>query len=138
MSEHLTESEQKLESAIQGIFQIGTGALALSITFRGEIAPEAASAKWLLSLSWIFLALVPISYVFLRLMEAAKSMFWHNLNQKMQDDIQKGLPASPIVDLPPKLKILMAQAELCWKSLIYSFLLGIVFLLLFGLINNGF
>ena len=137
MSEHLTESGQKLESAIQGIFQIGTGALALSITFRGAIAPQAASAKWLLSLSWIFLALVPISYIFLRLMEAATSAAWHNLHAKMNDDVQKGRPVPPMAEPPPKLKLLMKQSELCWKSLIYSFLLGVVFLLLFGLINNG-
>lgn len=137
MSEHLVESEQKLESAIQGIFQIGTGALALSITFRSEIAPEDANCKWLLSLSWIFLALVPVSYVFLRLIEAARSSFWHNFDMRMQTDIKMGVAVSPLSELPQELKMLMRQAELCWKALIYSFLLGIVFLLLFGLINNG-
>ncbi|AHF94918.1 hypothetical protein OPIT5_29895 [Opitutaceae bacterium TAV5] len=136
MSEHLTEAEQKLDSAFQAIFQIATGALALSITFRGEIAPEGAKAKWILSLAWILLALVPISYVFLRLMEASNAVFWNNRHRELNEKIKKVKPVEPMAGIPPELQRSLKSAELCWRVMLGSFVFGIVALLVFGIINN--
>ena len=49
--------------ADQLMFSMSTGALALSVTFRGSIAPATAQQVWLLSVAWVGFTVCSLSYV---------------------------------------------------------------------------
>lgn len=138
MTEHLDSANQSIQNAIQGIFHIATGALALSVTFRSEIAPAAAKAKWILSIAWVLLALVPIAYVLLKLIEASQSIYWNNLHREMEEKIKNGVEVPLMKEIPANLQQLNRQADLCWRIMFISFLAGLFAFLVFGIINNGF
>ncbi len=98
------ESERKLDQAIESIFNLATGSLALSITFRGALAPDDARFKVLLSFAWISLALVPIAYVLLRLFESRTAGFWEDLADENEKRKEHGLPVERLKDVPAEVK----------------------------------
>jgi len=82
-NEHLDAAGGKINQAIESIFKISTGALALSITFKNSLTDCRPQYLWLLSIAWILLGLVPLSYVLLRLNEAQQDLFWwHKYTRK--------------------------------------------------------
>jgi len=111
----LKEVSEVSDRLIHGLMTVSTGALGLSITFRGSITGVSPTALWLLGASWIFFVLVIIGYLVDRM------AFFGLLSSK-------------------------AFGEPLWESAgffssmgrfvaMFGFLLGIISLVLFGLLN---
>jgi len=134
-NKYLNAAGDKIKSAIDSIFKLSTGALALSITFRSSLT-NCSRYLWLLSFAWILLGIVPISYVFLRLTEAQQDMFWWQKYKKTEDAFAEGKEARPLKELPPEFKTKSLAARFWYYSLFTGFVLGVVAFLLFAILNN--
>ena len=134
-NKHLEAAGDKIKSAIDNIFKLSTGALALSITFRNSLT-NSSQYLWLLSIAWILLGIVPISYVFLRLTEAQIDLFWCQKYKKAEDAFSEGKEESLLKELPPEFKIKSLVARFWYYSLFTGFVLGVAAFLLFAILNN--
>lgn len=133
--DYLNSAGDKINQAIESIFKISTGALALSITFRNSLT-NCPRYLWLLSIAWVLLGLVPISYVLLRLTESQQDLFWWQKHKEAEDAFAEGKEASLLKELPPELKIKSSVARFCYYSLFTCFVLGVAVFLLFAILNN--
>ena len=134
--EYLNAAGDKINCAIESIFKISTGALALSITFRNSLTDCHPQHPSLLSIAWILLGLVPLSYVLLRFIEAQQDLFWWRKHDEAKKAFAEGKKAKPISELPRELKIKLLAARLCYYMLLISFILGIITFLSFAILNN--
>ena len=133
---YLDAAGDKINRAIDSIFKLSTGALALSITFRNSIVDCHPQYLWMLSITWILLGLVPLSYVFLRLSEAQQDLFWWRKHDEAKKAFTEGKEATPMSEFPMELKIKLLSAKLCYYILLISFALGIISFLSFAILNN--
>ena len=133
--EYLDPAGKKINQAIESIFKISTGALALSITFRNSLT-DCSRHLWLLSIAWILLCVVPISYVLLRLTEAQQDLFWWQKHRDAEDAFAEGKETKPMSELPREFKIKILATKLCYCILLISFASGIISFLLFAILNN--
>jgi len=63
MNELHKVSPYKADRPFDLMFSMSTGALALSVTFRGSIAPATAQCVWLLSVAWVGFTVCSLSYI---------------------------------------------------------------------------
>ena len=113
--QELKEVNDMSDKLVHGLMTVGTGALGLSITFRSTIVGDDPTALWLLGCSWIFFMLVVIGYV------ADRLAFFELLRRRAF-----GEKLWATASFYSSMGRLMAMG---------GFLLGIVSLTLFGLLN---
>jgi len=131
---YLNSAGIKISEACSSVVKLSTGALALSIAFQGNIKGQDASHLWILATSWVLLTLPPICFVFLKLLDAKNDLFWFDQHRALENatDVSK---IDPISDVPNEVKDINKIAKLSYKSLLISFVLGIVSLMSFAIIN---
>jgi hypothetical protein len=113
--EELKEVNDVSDKLVHGLMTVATGALGLSITFRSTIVGDDPTALWLLGSSWVFFILVVIGYVVDRL------AFFELLRRRAFGE-----------ELWATAGFFSSMGRLL---AMIGFLLGILLLTLFGLIN---
>lgn len=130
------QSYRHSQALSEKIFQLATGALALSVTFRSSIAPNDAVYKWVLSLAWISLSVCSLFYVFYQ----AQLALFHFKCESIAAAYKQRAEGSENLERPPDLialtKIQFAQTAFCWVTSYIAFLLGVILFLVFALLNN--
>ena len=129
-------SDKTFDDIGEKIFQLSTGALALSITFRTSIAPSDAVHKWVLSAAWISLTISVVYYVCFR-------AHWAMFKMKSADivrDFKRRVESEEKIDEMPDVAALTKKETrytlICWVITFVGFLAGMALLLIFALLNN--
>ena len=138
MKESLEGAREALSRAFDLMFSLSIGALALSVTFRGSIAPEAARELWLLSLAWVGFTLCSLSRVFGLLLSASVDL---ELAEKL-NVLVDARRASGESKLPPGTaerlitKGVKARIAVPHFVMSFSFSTAVIAFLVFALVNN--
>ncbi|WP_136059737.1 hypothetical protein [Pontiella sulfatireligans] len=125
----------KMEEALQTVFKLSTGALALSITFKSGLVSDATTHLWTLATSWIFLSLVVFSFVANKLIDLRVKMSVQSYLKDNPADIERLNGLSSLHDYPSSLKKPVVAKLFCILTLFISFMFGVLFLLAFALTN---
>jgi len=75
----------EFDKIFERIFTLSTGALALSITFRGAIIGDAKCYLWLLSLSWIALGISSLSFIMFQALRAGPNAILYKSRLETED-----------------------------------------------------
>jgi hypothetical protein len=134
-----TAAQNKIDKAYDVMFSLSTGALALSVTFRGSIAPAAARELWLLSVAWLGFAVCSISYVIGLLLASSVDL---ELTKKLNGSVERLHNSSEpplLLDntqslLTPHLKARIVVPPFVMS---FSFTTAVVAFLVFALVNNA-
>jgi hypothetical protein len=130
---HSNNATENIDQACETIFKLSTGTLALSITFRDGIVSSDTSHHWLLACAWIALAIVPTSYVFIKLVDAGRDMFLSSFCRNDNEDERSEITSYK--KLPAKLKLHIIYQSLLKLALINGFLVGVICFLAFAIVN---
>jgi len=121
------------------MFSMSTGALVLSVTFRGSIAPATAQQVWLLSVAWVGFTLCSLSYVIGLLLSASVDL---ELAEKLNALVER-LRMSSRLELPRDTAISLftwkIKARIAVPHLVmgFSFMTAMGAFLAFALANNA-
>jgi len=132
--QHLTTATENISQACESVFQLSTGALALSITFKGSLVNDTTVHLWILAVAWISLSIVPVSYVVLKLINADESMFLCDFFQNPDNENQQQ-KISSFRELPRKIKWLIMTKAIFHLFLFSGFIVGILCFLAFAIKN---
>lgn len=121
------------------MFSMSTGALALSVTFHGTIAPATAQQVWLLSVAWVGFTVCSLSHVIGLLLSASVDL---ELAKKFDALLEK-LNISSGLELPRDTATSLLTRKIKARIAVPHFLMGFSFItaisafLAFALANNA-
>ncbi len=75
----------EFDKIFERIFTLSTGALALSITFRGAIIGDTKGYLWLLSLSWVALGISSLSFIMFQALRAGPNAILYKSRLETED-----------------------------------------------------
>jgi hypothetical protein len=121
------------------MFSMATGALALSVTFRGAIAPQTAQQVWLLSVAWGGFTVCSLSHVVGLLLSASVDL---ELAKKFNALVER-LNISSELELPRDTTTSLFTGRIKAKIAVphfvmgFSFIMAIIAFLAFALANSA-
>ena len=128
MSEHINRMNETFFLFVDRVITLSTGALALSITFRTSFSKAEPILGWILKLSWgayVIAILAGVSLLF------GRAETHRRIAQVEKEKLKEPLPPMPYTVTPPPPRWL-AKAQ--W-AMVISFLIGIVALATFAMLN---
>ena len=138
MNELHKVSPYKADRPSDLMFSMSTGALALSVTFRGSIAPATAQCVWLLSVAWVGFTVCSLSYIIGLMLSADIELeLAEKINALVGSHISTGLEIPR--DTATRLFTWKIKARIAVPSFLmsFSFIVATSAFLAFALANNA-